>query len=189
MSDQSRSSATIAPQLGTPGPGAPAAAASRRDFLKSSVGLVAGGAAAQWQPGNALAQGAGAAQPDAELARLLGERRLLLKGGVVLTLDRQVGDFAQADVLIENGKISAVRPNIAVSGEAAAVIEAANHILIPGFVDTHSHSYQGILRGIMTNGTLDPDYNRDVQTRLTPASRARAKALASTPTPSARVSN
>jgi cytosine/adenosine deaminase-related metal-dependent hydrolase len=169
MSDQSRSSATIAPQLGTPGPGAPAAAASRRDFLKSSVGLVAGGAAAQWQPGNALAQGAGAAQPDAELARLLGERRLLLKGGVVLTLDRQVGDFAQADVLIENGKISAVRPNIAVSGEAAAVIEAANHILIPGFVDTHSHSYQGILRGIMTNGTLDPDYNRDVQTRLTPA--------------------
>src|SRR5262249_50547755 len=34
---------------------------------------------------------------------------------------------------------------------------------------THSHSYQGILRGIMTNGVLDPDYNRDVQTKLTPA--------------------
>jgi cytosine/adenosine deaminase-related metal-dependent hydrolase len=53
--------------------------------------------------------------------------------------------------------------------EEAAVIDAANHILIPGFVDTHSHSYQGILRGIMTNGVLDPDYNRDVQTKLTPA--------------------
>jgi 5-methylthioadenosine/S-adenosylhomocysteine deaminase len=49
------------------------------------------------------------------------------------------------------------------------VIDAENHILIPGFVDTHSHSYQGILRGIMTNGVLDPDYNRDVQTKLTPA--------------------
>src|SRR5262249_43750634 len=136
MSDQSRSSATISEALSAPDrhPGAPAA--SRRDFLKSSVGLAVGGAAAQWQPGSGLAQGAGAAQPDAELARLLGERRILLKGGVVLTLDRQVGDFAQADVLIENGKISAVRPDIAVSGEAAAVIEAANHILIPGFVDT-----------------------------------------------------
>jgi len=103
------------------------------------------------------------------LARLQGERRILLKGGVVLTLDRQVGDFARADVLIENGKISTVRPDIATPGEATAVIDAENHILIPGFVDTHSHSYQGILRGIMTNGVLDPDYNRDVQTKLTPA--------------------
>ena len=143
--------------------------ASRRDFLKSSIGLAASGAAAQMQPGSVKAQGAGAAQPDAELARLQGQSRILLKGGVVLTLDRLVGDFARADVLIENGKISAVRPNIAVSEEAVAVIDAANHILIPGFVDTHSHSYQGILRGILANGALDPDYNRDVQTNLTPA--------------------
>jgi cytosine/adenosine deaminase-related metal-dependent hydrolase len=118
-----------------------------------------------------MAQGAGTAQPDAGLAHLRGQQRILLKGGVVLTLDREVGDFARADVLIEDGKISAVRPDIALSAEAAAVIDAANHILIPGFVDTHSHSYQGILRGIMTNGVLDPDYNRDVQTRLTPAFR------------------
>jgi 5-methylthioadenosine/S-adenosylhomocysteine deaminase len=118
-----------------------------------------------------MAQGDGVTPPDAELAYLRGQRRILLKGGVVLTLDRHVGDFARADVLIENGKISAVGPDIAVSAEAAAVIDAANHILIPGFVDTHSHSYQGILRGIMTNGVLDPDYNRDVQTRLTPAFR------------------
>jgi 5-methylthioadenosine/S-adenosylhomocysteine deaminase len=141
--------------------------ASRRDFLKSSVGLAASGTTALLQPGSAKAQGA--AQPDAELARLQAQRRILLKGGVVLTLDRLVGDFARADVLIEDGKISAVRPNIAASDEAAAVIDAANHILIPGFVDTHSHSYQGILRGILTNGVLEPDYNRDVQANLTPA--------------------
>ena len=143
--------------------------ASRRDFLKSSISLAASRAAAQMQPGSAKAQGAGAAQPDAELARLQGQSRILLKGGVVLTLDRSVGDFARADVLIENGKISAVRPNIAASEEAVAVVDAANHILIPGFVDTHSHSYQGILRGILANGALEPDYNRDVQTNLTPA--------------------
>ncbi len=87
----------------------------------------------------------------------------------MLTLDRQIGDFAQADVLIEDGKIAAVGPDIIVAEETAAVVDAANHILIPGFVDTHSHSYQGILRGIMTNGVLDPDYNRDVQRKLTPA--------------------
>jgi 5-methylthioadenosine/S-adenosylhomocysteine deaminase len=132
----------IAPEFDTSGqnPGEFAASSSsRRHFLRSGAGLVAGGAAAQMLPG-AWAQGARSEQPGAELARLQGERRILLKGGVVLTLDRQVGDFARADVLIENGKISTVRPDIATSGEATAVIDAENHILIPGFVDTHSHS-------------------------------------------------
>jgi 5-methylthioadenosine/S-adenosylhomocysteine deaminase len=142
---------------------------SRRGFLQSGAGLAATGAAVQMLPRSAAAQGAAATSSDPELTRLRGQPRILLRGGVVLTLDRQVGDFAQADVLIENGKIAAVSPNILVSAEAAAVIDAANHILIPGFIDTHSHSYQGILRGIMTNGVLDPDYNRDVQTKLTPA--------------------
>jgi 5-methylthioadenosine/S-adenosylhomocysteine deaminase len=172
MSDQRDASPTIAREFDAPHWHYDASAAgslSRRGFLKSSVGTAAGGAAVQILPRSAMAQGAGAAHPDAELARLQGQQRILLKGGVVLTLDRQAGDFAQADVVIEDGKISAVRPNIAVSAEAAAVIDAANHILVPGFVDTHSHSYQGILRGIMTNGVLDPDYNRDVQTKLTPA--------------------
>jgi 5-methylthioadenosine/S-adenosylhomocysteine deaminase len=146
-----------------------AGTASRRDFLRSGAGLATSGVAAQMLPGTAMAQRAGVAPRGDELARLQGKDRILLKGGVVLTLDRQVGDFAQADVLIENGKISAVRPNITASEEATAVVDAANNILIPGFFDTHSHSYQGILRGIMTSGVLDPDYNRDVQTNLTPA--------------------
>jgi cytosine/adenosine deaminase-related metal-dependent hydrolase len=134
---------------------------SRRSFLRSSVALAAAGT-----PGAAHAQGAPA---DAELARLSGARRILVKGGVVLSVDRQVGDFARADLLIEDGKIKEVRPDIAVAD--AAVIDAGNRIVIPGFVDTHSHSYQGILRNILTNGVLNPDYNRDIQNSLTPAYR------------------
>ena len=140
---------------------------SRRRFLKSSAALATGAAAAPVLSGDAFAQAAGAV--DAELARVQGERRILLRGGVVLTLDRQVGDFAQADVLIEGGKIREVRPNIEVSRDAVAVIDAANRIVIPGFVDTHSHSYQGLLRNILVNGLLNPDYNRDIQNILTPA--------------------
>ncbi len=145
----------------------PADRASRRAFLKSSAGLLAGGVAAEVLPIRAMAQNAGGADADAELARVLGQRRILLKGGVVLTLDRQVGDFAQADVLIEDGKIREVRPNIAVEGEAAAVVDASNRIVIPGFIDTHHHFYQGILRNILTNGLLNPDYTRDISTALT----------------------
>src|SRR5438445_3624378 len=133
---------------------------SRRAFLTASAGLLAA-AAAPMQSDPARAQGAA----DTELARVLAERRVLIKGGVVLSLDRAVGDFAQADLLIEDGKIREVRPNIA--ADAAAVVDASNRIVIPGFIDTHHHFYQGILRNILTNGLLNPDYTRDISTALT----------------------
>src|SRR5262245_34411559 len=117
-------------------------ASSRREVLKAGAGLATLGAMAPAFTSAAHAQGAA----DPELARLQGQRRILLKGGVVLTLDRQVGDFAKADVLIEDGKIREVRPDIAVTGNAAAVVDASNRIVIPGFIDTHHHFYQGILR-------------------------------------------
>ena len=72
-------------------------------------------------------------------------------------------------MLIEDGKIREVRPNIAVSGDAAAVIDATNRIVLPGFIDTHHHFYQGLLRNILTNGLLNPDYSRDIGNTLTPA--------------------
>jgi len=138
---------------------------SRREFLKSSAGLAAVGGATML-PSGAQAQ-AGDPNANAELRDIQGRPRILLKGGIVLTLDRGMGDFAQGDVLIEDGTIREVRPNIAVSGNDAAVIDCGNRILIPGFIDTHSHSYQGLLRSILPNGVVDPDYNRDIQNNLT----------------------
>jgi 5-methylthioadenosine/S-adenosylhomocysteine deaminase len=138
---------------------------SRRALLKSGAAAVAGATVAPLFPAASFAQRAS----DDTLARLLGERRILLKGGVVLTLDRQVGDFARADVLIEDGKIREVRPDIAVAGDAAAVIDATNRIVLPGFIDTHHHFYKGLLRNILTNGLLNPDYGRDIGNTLTPA--------------------
>src|SRR5580765_4229730 len=86
---------------------------SRRDFLKSSAGLAAG-AAVPLMPRDALAQTAGA-----ELARVQRAKRILLKGGIVLTLDRRIGDFAPGDVLIEDGKLRDLRPNIAATDALA----------------------------------------------------------------------
>jgi len=133
---------------------------SRRRLLKAGAAISV--AAAAMHPAAAPAQ---PAQGDPDLARLQGARRVLIKGGIVLTLDRSVGDFAKADVLIEDGKIREIRPDIAAA--EAAVVEAGNRILVPGFVDTHSHSYQGLLRSSLPNGLVDPDYNRDVQNNLT----------------------
>ena len=90
-------------------------------------------------------------------------RPILIKGGCVLSLDRAIGDFEQADVLIEGTKISAVRPNIAVPD--AEVIDGANTIVMPGFVDTHRHMWQGILRNVLPDGSLE-DYRNLVQRKF-----------------------
>src|SRR5262245_61269592 len=136
---------------------------TRRAVLKSGVGLATAAAVTP------LAPQAARAQTDAELAQLQKARRVVLRGGIVLSLDPKVGDFASGDVLIEDGKIREVRPIIDTSADAAVIVDAANRILIPGFVDTHSHSYQGLLRNSLPNGLVDPDYNRDVQNKWTPA--------------------
>ncbi len=136
---------------------------TRRAVLTSSAAFATASAMAP------LAPTAVRAQADAELVRLQKARRIVLKGGIVLSLDPKVGDFVSGDVLIEDGKIREVRPNIDVSADAAVIVDASNRILIPGFVDTHSHSYQGLLRSSLPNGLVDPDYNRDVQNKWTPA--------------------
>jgi cytosine/adenosine deaminase-related metal-dependent hydrolase len=54
----------------------------------------------------------------------------LIKGGCVLTLVGALGDFEQADVLVEGGKISAVRPTSVAPN--AEVIDATRMIVMPG---------------------------------------------------------
>jgi len=131
---------------------------TRRRFLQSSTaGLVAGAFA-----GGAVLPEPLAAQRDDPPARS-GEngRRILLRGGIVLSMDRQVGDFERADVLIEGKKILGVGPNIQ-TGQAsgAAVIDATDRIVMPGMIDTHHHQYQAVLRAIIADALLTADYNR-----------------------------
>src|SRR5436190_6486598 len=87
-----------------------------------------------------------------------GPVRTLLKGGVVLSYDPAVGDFEKADVLIQDKKSVAVRPDI--SADATA-IDASRMIVLPGFIDTRHHFYQSALRNVLANGVL-ADYFRDI---------------------------
>ncbi len=143
---------------------------SRRQFVKAGTALALAAPASGLLPGPAAAQNA-VPPADAELAALQQQRRILLKGGVVLTLDRQIGDFARADVLIENGRIAAVRPDIAVPDTAAAIVDARNRIVLPGFIDTHHHFFQGLFRSVVPNSVLVPDYNHVINEVLTPSYR------------------
>jgi cytosine/adenosine deaminase-related metal-dependent hydrolase len=76
--------------------------------------------------------------------------RILIKGGIVLTQDETLGELNGADVLVEDDKIAEVARDI--SADGAQVIDAAGDIVIPGFIDTHRHTWETSIR------TCAPDY-------------------------------
>lgn len=97
----------------------------------------------------------------------MAERRLL-RGGIVVSMDPQIGDLRDADVLIEDGAIAAVGPDLDVAD--AEVIDVHGKIVIPGFVDTHRHTWETAIRGCAPNATLD-DYFVEVLDTFAPVYR------------------
>lgn len=75
----------------------------------------------------------------------MSRRRILVKGGHVVTVDPQLGVIADGEVLIEDDIIVAVGRNLGVTD--AEVIHAEGGIIAPGTVDTHRHTWQTQLRG------------------------------------------
>ncbi len=132
---------------------------SRRQFLCTTAAATV---AVPMATALATSPAAAQSQPTAQAPG----RPILIKNGCVLSLDRSVGDFEQADVLIRGSKIAEVRPNIAAAD--AEVIDASRAIVMPGFVDTHRHMWQGILRNIIPDASLQ-EYFRVVQRTLGPA--------------------
>jgi len=71
-------------------------------------------------------------------------QRKLLKGGWVISMDPKVGDHRSADILVDGEKIVDVAPNLEVAD--AEQIDATGMLVIPGFVDTHRHTWQTCVR-------------------------------------------
>jgi len=80
------------------------------------------------------------------------ERRTLIHNGVVITLDPKLGDLEGADILVEGEEIVAVGHDLGV--EDAEVIDAEGCIVIPGFVDTHRHTWQAPVRNLASDWSL-----------------------------------
>jgi cytosine/adenosine deaminase-related metal-dependent hydrolase len=72
--------------------------------------------------------------------------KVLIRGGTVLSFDRAVGNIVGADVLIEDGIISEVRPSLRTRN--ADVIDASDTIVMPGFVDAHRHVWRSLTRNL-----------------------------------------
>src|SRR5262245_44841067 len=109
----------------------------RRSVLKAGAGFAAL-AAARVTVGDIHAAERETVRRFEQLRPVDPKRRIILKGGTIISMDAKVGDLAKGDVLIQGDKIAAVGANLAAEG--AQVIAASDMILIPGFVDCHRHS-------------------------------------------------
>ena len=83
----------------------------------------------------------------------MSSERLLIRNGFVVSMDRDVGDLPNGDVLVEDGKIAEIGRGLDVS--EAEQIDATGMIVMPGFVDTHRHTWQTPVRGVLPSCTLD----------------------------------
>lgn len=68
----------------------------------------------------------------------------LLRGAYVMTLDPTIGDLADADVLVQDGRIAAVGRQL--HGNGGETIDARGTLVMPGLVDTHTHMWNSIWR-------------------------------------------
>lgn len=79
--------------------------------------------------------------------------RTVIRCATVLSLDPEIGTLSPGRIHIEDGNITSVEGG----GEGnrgpadAQVIDAPHHLAIPGFVDTHRHTWQAVIRGIASD--------------------------------------
>ena len=79
-------------------------------------------------------------------------RRVVIKGGHVVSMDAALGELAGADILVEDDRIVAVARGI--EAEGAEIIDASQKIVLPGFINGHLHTWQTGLRGLAADWTV-----------------------------------
>ena len=83
----------------------------------------------------------------------MSSQRLFIRNGFVVSMDPDVGEIPNGDVLVEDGVIVEIGRGLE-AGDAEEV-DASGMIVMPGFVDTHRHTWQTPVRGVLPSCTLD----------------------------------
>lgn len=79
--------------------------------------------------------------------------KIVIRNALVLSMDPAIGKLDKGDILIEGKKIVDVKPDLGAVADAL-VVDAAEMIAIPGFVDGHRHCWQSLLRASAVDWTL-----------------------------------
>ena len=137
---------------------------SRRDFLTAAAAAGLTAASCGSAQGNAQRAATPAQASNQAIVGDGSKRRILLRGGVVLTLDAKVGDFEKADVLIDGKKIAQIAPSITAAD--AEVVDCSGAIVMPGFITTHHHQYETLQRAIIADGLLFGSWPQETYTSV-----------------------
>ena len=108
----------------------------RRSLLGAAMSLLGGGLlqACASTPGTSVPSGSS----------------FVLRGGSVVTMDGASGDLERGDVHVVEGRIVAVGPRVEATG--AEIVDATGMIVMPGFVETHWHLWNSLLKNMLRPG-------------------------------------
>lgn len=87
--------------------------------------------------------------------------RLLLKNGLVVTMNSNNEVISQGNVLVEDGKIKMVGKNV--PDKIDTVIDCSNQVVFPGFICAHTHLYSALLRGAPLLIDAPTDFTQNLQ--------------------------
>lgn len=107
---------------------------TRREFLGGAAALGA------WSLAGCAALRAGGS------GRLPERGEFVIRNAYVMTLERATGDLPDSDVHVRNGQIMAVGAGLNTPG--AQVLDGRGMIVLPGFVETHWHMWNTLLRSM-----------------------------------------
>ncbi|MGH3387200.1 MAG: amidohydrolase family protein [Nocardioidaceae bacterium] len=82
--------------------------------------------------------------------RTPARRDLVLRGGLVVSMDPEIGDIDACDVAISAGRIVGVGPGLVLDG--AEEVDASEMIVIPGLIDSHWHLWSSVGRNFIAEG-------------------------------------
>lgn len=85
---------------------------------------------------------------------------VLIKNGLVLTMDKRRRILKNTSVGITGGKITDIREDI--TGEADFVIDAENKIVMPGLINAHTHLPMTLFRGVADDLPLEKWLNEEI---------------------------
>jgi len=89
---------------------------------------------------------------------------LLILGGTVIPMNRDMEVIADGAVAIIDGKIAALgsRDRVAGAYTARQSIDATGKLVMPGLINTHTHTPMTILRGYGDDMALDEWLNKSI---------------------------
>lgn len=73
---------------------------------------------------------------------------LLLRGGTVVTMNGEREVLAEADVLVQDGRIARIGRGLAPNGRLLPVLDVRGKVVLPGLIHGHLHACQTLFRGL-----------------------------------------